>query len=132
MTTETRIIARPAPDGLRAVGPTKPHADTPTPTDMEEKSPAPASKKHSGDPETAKDASASKKPVDTTATAHEGPASTKHAKAADVVKKLSASKKPKVAATKAKADGVVECPARKQARRSPEEDGAEMDVDGRE
>ncbi|KAE8962057.1 hypothetical protein PR003_g28769 [Phytophthora rubi] len=27
---------------------------------------------------------------------------------------------------------VVECPARKQARRAPEEEGAKMDVDGRE
>ncbi|KAE8989534.1 hypothetical protein PR002_g21414 [Phytophthora rubi] len=102
MTTETRIIVRPAPDALRAAGPTKPHADAPTPSGMEEMPPAPASKKHSGAPEAAKDASASKKPADTTATANETPASTKHAKAADAAKKLPASKKPKVAATKAK------------------------------
>ncbi|KAE9362336.1 hypothetical protein PF008_g130 [Phytophthora fragariae] len=100
MTTETRIIVRPAPDALRAAGPTKPHADAPTPSGMEEMPPAPASKKHSGAPEAAKDASASKKPADTTA--NETPASTKHAKAADAAKKLPASKKPKVAATKAK------------------------------
>ncbi|KAE9112002.1 hypothetical protein PF010_g10607 [Phytophthora fragariae] len=67
---------------------------------MEEKPPAPTSKKHSGYPETAKDASASKKPADATEKAKEPPASTKLAKDA---KKLSASKKPKVAATKAKA-----------------------------
>ncbi|KAE8876132.1 hypothetical protein PF003_g39726 [Phytophthora fragariae] len=36
MTTETRTIVRPAPDALRAVGPTKPHAVAPTTTDMEE------------------------------------------------------------------------------------------------
>ncbi|KAE9084663.1 hypothetical protein PF010_g20745 [Phytophthora fragariae] len=103
MTTETRIILRPAPDALRAVGPTKPHADASTPSDMEEKPPAPASKKHSGDPEAAKDASTSKKPADATEKAKEPPASTKHAKDADEAKKLPASKKPKVAATKAKA-----------------------------
>ncbi|KAE8896013.1 hypothetical protein PF003_g20021 [Phytophthora fragariae] len=62
MTTDTRIIVRPAQDALRAVGPIKTHADVPTPSDMEEKPPAPASKKHSGDPEVAKAASASKKP----------------------------------------------------------------------
>ncbi|KAE8982859.1 hypothetical protein PR001_g23606 [Phytophthora rubi] len=62
-----------------------------------------ASKKHSGDPEAAKDASASKKPADATEKAKEPPASTKHAKDADEAKKLPASKKPKVAATKAKA-----------------------------
>ncbi|KAE9194634.1 hypothetical protein PF005_g15094 [Phytophthora fragariae] len=77
MTTETRIIVRLAPDAHRAVGPTKPHADAPTPSDMEEKPPAPASKKHSGYPKVAKNASASKKPA--------------------------ASTKPKVVATKAKA-----------------------------
>ncbi|KAE8893426.1 hypothetical protein PF010_g27944 [Phytophthora fragariae] len=33
MTTETRIIVRPAPDALRAVGPIKTHADAPTPSD---------------------------------------------------------------------------------------------------
>ncbi|KAE9322974.1 hypothetical protein PF008_g17473 [Phytophthora fragariae] len=43
MTMETRIIVRPAPDALRAVGPIKTHADAPTPSDMEEKPPAPAS-----------------------------------------------------------------------------------------
>ncbi|KAE8883066.1 hypothetical protein PF002_g29333 [Phytophthora fragariae] len=86
MTTETRIIVRPAPDALRAVGPTKSHADAPPSSDMEEKPPAPASKKHSGDPEEAK----------------ETPASKKHAKDAGEAKKP-ASKKPKVAAAKAKA-----------------------------
>ncbi|KAE9322863.1 hypothetical protein PR003_g17117 [Phytophthora rubi] len=103
MTTETRIIARPAPDALRAAGPAKPHADAPASSDMEEKPPAPASKKHSGDPEAAKDASASKKPADATQKAEETPAAKKNAKDAGEAKKLPASKKPKVAATKAKA-----------------------------
>ncbi|KAE9288053.1 hypothetical protein PF008_g26248 [Phytophthora fragariae] len=102
MTTETRIIVRPAPDALRAVGPTKRHADTPTSSDMEEKPPAPASKKHLGDPEVAKAASASKKPANDTEEAEETPASKKHAKDAGEAKKP-ASKKPKVAAAKAKA-----------------------------
>ncbi|KAE8975767.1 hypothetical protein PF005_g26068 [Phytophthora fragariae] len=61
MTTETRIIVRPAPDALRAVGPIQTHADVSTPSDMEEKPPVPASKKHSGNSEVAKAASASKK-----------------------------------------------------------------------
>ncbi|KAE9348214.1 hypothetical protein PR003_g6539, partial [Phytophthora rubi] len=103
MTTETRIIARPAQDALRAVGPIKTHADAPTPSDMEEKPPAPASKKHSGDPEVVKAASASKKPANDTENAKETLASTKHAKEAGGAKALPASKKPKVATTKAKA-----------------------------
>ncbi|KAE8908144.1 hypothetical protein PF005_g1540 [Phytophthora fragariae] len=106
MTTETRIIERPAPDALRAVGPTKPHADAPTPSDMEVKPPAPASKKHSGNPEAAKDASASKKPADATEKAKEPPASTKHAKDADEAKKRRSCplpKSPRSAATKVKA-----------------------------
>ncbi|KAE8959189.1 hypothetical protein PR003_g31746 [Phytophthora rubi] len=111
MTTETRIIVRPAPDALRAVGPTKPHADTPTPTDMEEKPPAPASKKHSGDPEVAEAASASKKPANDLEETKETPASEKHARDAGEAKKLPASKKPKVAATKAKAKVKAKTPA---------------------
>ncbi|KAE9279861.1 hypothetical protein PF001_g24513 [Phytophthora fragariae] len=103
MTTETRIIVRPAQDALRAVGPIKTHADAPTPSDMEENPPAPASKKHSGDPEVVKAASASKKPANDTENAKETLASTKHAKEAGGAKALPASKKPKVATTKAKA-----------------------------
>ncbi|KAE9054479.1 hypothetical protein PF010_g32519 [Phytophthora fragariae] len=80
MTTETRIIVRPAPDALRAGGPIKPLADAPTPSDMEEKPPAPASKKHSGDPEVAKAASASKKPANDMTEAKETQASEKRAK----------------------------------------------------
>ncbi|KAE9027815.1 hypothetical protein PR002_g10562 [Phytophthora rubi] len=99
-TTETQIIVWPAPDALRAAGLAKPHADAPTPSDMDEKPPAPAFKKHSGVPEKAKNASASKKPPDATEKAKEPPASTKHAKDADEAKKLPVSKKPKVAATK--------------------------------
>ncbi|KAE8908771.1 hypothetical protein PF003_g6830 [Phytophthora fragariae] len=103
MTTETRIIVRPAQDALRAVGPIKTHADAPTPSDMEEKPPTPASKKHSGDPEVAKAASASKKPANDTEEVMETLASTKHTKETGGAKALSASKKPKVATTKAKA-----------------------------
>ncbi|KAE9169815.1 hypothetical protein PF002_g30254 [Phytophthora fragariae] len=102
MTRETRIVMRPAPDALRAVGPTKPHADAPTSTDMEEKPPAPDSKKHSGDPEVAKAASASKKPANDTEETKETPASKKHAKDVGDAK-TPASKKPKFAAAKAKA-----------------------------
>ncbi|KAE8874982.1 hypothetical protein PF003_g40860 [Phytophthora fragariae] len=102
MTTETRIIVRPAPDALRAVGPIKTHANVPTPSDMEEKPPTPASNKHSGDPEVAKAASASKKPANDMEEAKETQALEKHAKDAGEAKKLPASKKPKVAATKAK------------------------------
>ncbi|KAE9163560.1 hypothetical protein PF005_g30394 [Phytophthora fragariae] len=93
MTTETRIIVRPAPDALRAVGPIKTHADAPTPSDMEEKPPAPASMKHSGDPEVAKAASASKKPANDTEEAKKTPASPKATRKA---KKVTASSKPVV------------------------------------
>ncbi|KAE9338654.1 hypothetical protein PR003_g11391 [Phytophthora rubi] len=103
MTTETQIIVRAAPIALGAAGPAKHHADAPTSSDTEEKPPAPASKKHSGDPEAAKDASASKKPADATEKAQEPPASTKHAKDANEAKKLPASKNPKAAATRVKA-----------------------------
>ncbi|KAE9034638.1 hypothetical protein PR001_g9646 [Phytophthora rubi] len=102
MTTESRIIVRPAPDAFRTGGPMKPLADAPTPSDMKEKLPAPASKKHSGDPEVVKAASASKKPANDMKEAKETQASEKRAKDAGEAKKLPASKKPKVAATKAK------------------------------
>ncbi|KAE8910033.1 hypothetical protein PF005_g10257 [Phytophthora fragariae] len=88
MTTETQIIVRAAPNTLGDAGPAKHHADAPTPSDTEEKPPAPASKKHSGDPEAAK----------------EPPASINHAKDADEAKKPPASKKPMVAVTKTKAN----------------------------
>ncbi|KAE8902690.1 hypothetical protein PF001_g7343 [Phytophthora fragariae] len=103
MTTETQIIVRAAPTTLGAAGPGQNHADAPTPSDMEEKPPAPASKKHSGDPEAAKDASASKKAADAAEKAMAPPASKKHAKDPDEAKKPSAPKKPTVAATKTKA-----------------------------
>ncbi|KAE8959108.1 hypothetical protein PF011_g30535 [Phytophthora fragariae] len=111
MTTETRVIVRPAPDALRAVGPIKTHADAPTPSDMEEKPPAPASEKHSGDPEVAKATSASKKPANDLKEAKETQASEQHAKDAGEAKKPPASKKPKVAATKAKAKVKTKTPA---------------------
>ncbi|KAE9336770.1 hypothetical protein PF008_g12869 [Phytophthora fragariae] len=121
MTTETRVIVRPAPDALRAVGPIKPHADSPTPSDMEEKPPAPASKKHSGDPEVAKAASASKKPANDMEEAKETQASEKHAKDAGEAKKLPASPKPTRMANKATTSSkpapkkpVVKKPAAKQ------------------
>ncbi|KAE8999227.1 hypothetical protein PF005_g13527 [Phytophthora fragariae] len=91
------------PNILGAAGPAKLHADAPTPSDTEEKPPAPASKKHSGDPEAVEGAPASKKPADATEKAKAPPASKKHAKDPDEAKKPPASKKPKVAATKTKA-----------------------------
>ncbi|KAE9197702.1 hypothetical protein PF005_g16410 [Phytophthora fragariae] len=94
MTTETRIIVRPAPDALRAGSPIKPLADPPTPSDMVEKLQAPASKKHSGDPEVAKAASASKKPTNDMKEAKETQASDKRAKDAGEAKKVTASSKP--------------------------------------
>ncbi|GMF64066.1 unnamed protein product [Phytophthora fragariaefolia] len=61
MTTETQVILRVAPDALGAAGPAEHDGDAPTLSETEEKPPAPASKKHSGDPETTKGTSASKK-----------------------------------------------------------------------
>ncbi|GMF23260.1 unnamed protein product [Phytophthora fragariaefolia] len=55
------MILRAAPDVLGAAGPAEHEADAPTLSETEEKPPAPASKKHSGDPETTKGTSASKK-----------------------------------------------------------------------
>ncbi|GMF44028.1 unnamed protein product [Phytophthora fragariaefolia] len=61
MTTETQMILRAAPDTLGAAGPAEHDADAPSLSETEEKPPAPASKKHSGDPEATKGTSASKK-----------------------------------------------------------------------
>ncbi|GMF44621.1 unnamed protein product [Phytophthora fragariaefolia] len=61
MTTETQMIWRAAPDALGAAGPAEHDADTPNLSETEEKPPAPASKKHSGDPEATKGTLASKK-----------------------------------------------------------------------
>ncbi|GMF51218.1 unnamed protein product [Phytophthora fragariaefolia] len=58
---ETQMILRAAPDALGAAGPAEHDADAPTPSETEEKPPAPASKKHSGDPEEMRGTSASKK-----------------------------------------------------------------------
>ncbi|KAE9292192.1 hypothetical protein PF008_g25135 [Phytophthora fragariae] len=103
MTTETQIIVRVAPNTLGAGCPAKHHAEAPASSDMKEKPPAPASKKHSGDPEAAKDATDSKKRVNATEKANAPPASKMHAKDPDEAKKPPASKKPRVAATKTKA-----------------------------
>ncbi|KAE9299844.1 hypothetical protein PR003_g22893 [Phytophthora rubi] len=120
MTTETRIIVRPARNALRAVGPTKPNADAPTPSDMGEKPPAPASKKHSGDPEAAKDASASKKPADATATANEASASTKKVAASSkpapkkpVMKKPAAKQLPKKKVTAKESPKAMKLPPKR-------------------
>ncbi|KAE8965363.1 hypothetical protein PR001_g28755 [Phytophthora rubi] len=102
MTTETQIIARAAPNPPGAAGPAKPHADALAPSHEEVKPPAPASTKHSGNPEEAKDASASKNPANVTAKAPGASASQKHAKDAAEAKKSPASKKLTASATKAK------------------------------
>ncbi|KAE8879782.1 hypothetical protein PF005_g16400 [Phytophthora fragariae] len=102
MTTETQIIVRAAPNPPGAAGPAKPHADALAPSHEEEKPPAPASTKHSGNPEEAKDASASKNPANVTAKAPGALASQKHAKDAAEAKKSPASKKLTASATKAK------------------------------
>ncbi|KAE8876953.1 hypothetical protein PF005_g20283 [Phytophthora fragariae] len=100
-TTETQIIVRPTPDALRAAGPAKSNADASPLNDMEEKPPVPASKKHVGEPEEAKDASASKNANDTEE-AKETPAPKKHAKNAAEAKKPPTSKKLTASTTKTK------------------------------
>ncbi|KAE8995034.1 hypothetical protein PF011_g16504 [Phytophthora fragariae] len=50
MTTKTQIIMRAAPNALQAAGPAKHHANASAPGEDEEKPPAPASTKPSGDP----------------------------------------------------------------------------------
>ncbi|GMF29093.1 unnamed protein product [Phytophthora fragariaefolia] len=86
MTTETQMILQAAPDALGAAGPAEHDADAPTPSETEEKPPAPASKKHLGDPEETKGTSASKK----------------HAKDVNKEKKTPAPEKP---TTSAEAEG---------------------------
>ncbi|KAE8907618.1 hypothetical protein PF010_g14496 [Phytophthora fragariae] len=104
-TTEAQIIVRPAPDALRAAGPAKHNADADasTPSNMEEKPPAPASKKHLGDPEEAKDALTSKKQAKDSPEAKKTPASEKPASGTEAGRPSPASKKRSAAvATKKK------------------------------
>ncbi|GMF18696.1 unnamed protein product [Phytophthora fragariaefolia] len=102
MTTETQIILRAAPDALGAAGPAEHDADAPTPSEAEEKPPAPASKKQSGDPEETKGTSASKKHANDADEAKRTPASEKPTTGAEAERKLPASKKLAAAATKKK------------------------------
>ncbi|KAE8991631.1 hypothetical protein PF005_g20122 [Phytophthora fragariae] len=113
MTTETQIIVRAVPNAFGAAGPAKPHADALAPSHEEEMRPAPASTKHSGDPEEAKDASAFKKPANDTAKAPGALASQKHAKDAAEAKNPPASKKLTASATKAKKTPASSKPPRK-------------------
>ncbi|KAE9318793.1 hypothetical protein PR003_g18146 [Phytophthora rubi] len=113
-TTETQIIVRPAPDALRAAGPAKHNADASTPSEMEEKPPAPASKKHLGDSEEAKDALASKKQANDVPDARKTPASEKPARGTEAGRPSPASKKRSAAAaTKKKTTSASVKPTRK-------------------
>ncbi|KAE9035057.1 hypothetical protein PR002_g7785 [Phytophthora rubi] len=77
-------------------------AHAPTPSEEEDKPPAPASTKHSGDPKSVKGASASKKPENDTEEVKGAPASRKHANDATEAKKPPTSKKLTASAAKAK------------------------------
>ncbi|KAE8977841.1 hypothetical protein PF011_g23488 [Phytophthora fragariae] len=96
MTPETQIIVRAAPNALGAAGPVKHHADALIPSEEEEKPPAPASTKHSGDPEGAKGAEETTRFQEPTAAATK--AKTKKASASSKLtrwtKKVTASSKP--------------------------------------
>ncbi|GMF58266.1 unnamed protein product [Phytophthora fragariaefolia] len=110
MTKETQMILRAAPDALGAAGPAEHDADAPSLNETEDKPSAPASQKHSGDPEATEETPASKKHANdmseekkTTATEKPSvgaemekspPASPKLTPAASKKKKTSASKKP--------------------------------------
>ncbi|GMF33639.1 unnamed protein product [Phytophthora fragariaefolia] len=137
MATETQVILRAVPDALGAAGLAEHHADGPSLSETEEQLPAPASKKHSGDPEATKGTSASKKHANdmseekktpatekpTTGVKVEGnpPASPKLTAAAAQKKKASASTKPTRKTTKTTASSkpapkkpAVKKPAAKQ------------------
>ncbi|GMG18610.1 unnamed protein product [Phytophthora fragariaefolia] len=105
------MILRAAPDALGAAGPAQHNADAPSLTETEEKPSAPASQKHSDDPEATEDTPASKKhahdmsegkkkekaatekPSIGEKTEKSPPASPKQTPAASKKKKTSASKK---------------------------------------
>ncbi|GMG15183.1 unnamed protein product [Phytophthora fragariaefolia] len=115
MTTETQMILRAAPDALGAAGPAEHDANAPTPSEAEEKPPAPASKKHS-----AKKTPASEKPT-TGAEAERKPPGSKKLAVAAAKKNTSASVKPTRKTTKTTASSklapkkpAVKKPAAKQ------------------
>ncbi|KAE9011675.1 hypothetical protein PR003_g13480 [Phytophthora rubi] len=113
-TTETQIIVRPASDALRAAGPAKQDADASTPSDIEEKPLTPASKKHLGDPEEAKEALASKKQAKDANEAKKTAASEKPASGTEAGRPSPASKKRSAAvATKKKKTSASLRPTRK-------------------
>ncbi|GMF51333.1 unnamed protein product [Phytophthora fragariaefolia] len=110
MTKETQMILRAAPDALGADDPAERDADAPSRSETEEKPSAPASQKHSDDPEATegtpvskkhandmseeKKKTASEKPTIGAKTETSPPASPKLTPAASQKKKTSASKKP--------------------------------------
>ncbi|GMF49043.1 unnamed protein product [Phytophthora fragariaefolia] len=102
MTTETQMILRAAPDALGAADPAEHDADAPTPSEAEEKPQAPASKKHSGDPEDTKGTSTSKKHANDVDEVKKPPDPEKRTTAAEAERKPPASMKLAAAAAKKK------------------------------
>ncbi|GMF51868.1 unnamed protein product [Phytophthora fragariaefolia] len=107
------MILRAGPDALGAAGPAEHDADAPSLSKTEEKPPAPASKKHSGDPEVTKGTSASKKPANGMSEAKKTPATEKPTTGAKAEGNPPASPKLTAAAAQKKKTSVSKKPTRK-------------------
>ncbi|GMF26151.1 unnamed protein product [Phytophthora fragariaefolia] len=113
VTTETQMILRAAPDALGAAGPAEHDADAPSLSETEEMLPAPASKKHSGDPEATKGTSASKKHANDMSEEKKTPATEKPTNGAKAEENPPASPKLTAAATQKKKASASKNPTRK-------------------
>ncbi|GMF51731.1 unnamed protein product [Phytophthora fragariaefolia] len=107
------MILQAAPDALGAAGPAEHDADAPTLSETEEKPPAPASKKHSDNPETTKRTSASKKHANDVNDEKKTPAPEKLTTGAEAEGKSSASPKLTADATQKKKTSASTKPTRK-------------------
>ncbi|GMF22948.1 unnamed protein product [Phytophthora fragariaefolia] len=113
MTTETQMVLWAALDALWAAGPAEHDADAPTLIETEKKPPAPAFKKHSGDPETTKVTSASKKHANGVNDEKKTPAPEKPTTGAEAERNPPPSSKLTAAATQKKKTSASTKPTRK-------------------
>ncbi|GMF62246.1 unnamed protein product [Phytophthora fragariaefolia] len=112
MTKETQMILRAAPDAFGAAGPAERDADAPSLSETEEKPSAPASQKHSDDPEATEGTPASKKHANDMSEEKKKPATEKPTIGAKTEKSPPASPKLTPAASRKKTSASKK-PARK-------------------
>ncbi|GMF51315.1 unnamed protein product [Phytophthora fragariaefolia] len=110
------MILRAAPDALGAAGPAEHDADAPSLNETEEKPSAPASQKHSGDPEATEETPASKKHANDMSEEKKKPATEKPTIGAKTEKSPPTSPKLTPAASKKKKTSASKKPTRKTAK----------------